>query len=188
MPNLSVFLRDFARAFYSPRGLYTDIHKGHSTPSWLAVLLYCAIYVAYTAWGAIAGVTPPVEPLLKIDPQRYYLVQSIYEAPLVFALWVMAAGSIHALGKLLGGRGNFDPMLVMTGYSLWAPWFILLPFDIFIASGWIYDLALTLLIVWTVLGTTIATWAEHGISWWKSLALSVIAILAVSLLLFTLIR
>ncbi len=188
MGNLIVFLQDFARTFYAPRTLYAAILQGRRTPSWLCVAIYCAIYIAYTSWGAFHGVTPPVEPLLKIDLQRYYLVQSCYEAPLVFALWILASGLIHVLSRPFGGKGNFDTTLVMIGYALWAPWFLLIPFDMLQSSGGFYDLILTLLIIWTLYGTALSTRVNEGISWVGSIFSSVIAVLAVSLLLFTLIR
>jgi hypothetical protein len=188
MLNLNVFLRDFARAFYSPRTLYTDIHNGRRTPSWLCVAIYCAIYVIYTFWGAFNGITPPVEPLLKIDIQKYYFVQSFYEAPLVFAMWLLAAGVIHVLSKSFGGRGNFDTTVTMTGYSLWAPWFVLIPFDIVAGSGTIYSVALTVCILLVLVGTTVSTKVEEGIGWAGAFISSAIAIVAISLLLFTLIR
>ncbi len=188
MLKWNVFLQDLARSFHAPKALYVDIHGGHRTPSWLCVALYCAIYVAYTSWAAFHGVTPPEQPLLKIELQRYYLVQSFYEAPLVFALWILASGLIQLLSKPFGGRGTFDATLVMTGYAIWAPWFLLIPLDIFRSSGLIYNLVLTVLILWTWLGTSISIRVEQGIGWLGALVSSLIAILSISLLLFVLIR
>ncbi len=38
-------IKNFVRAFYSPKSLYKEIStKGHSN-SWIFVLLYCLIYV-----------------------------------------------------------------------------------------------------------------------------------------------
>jgi len=188
MPKLDAFFYDFARAFYSPKMLYTDIHNGRRTPSWLCVAIYCVIYVIYTFWGYFNGITPPVEPLLRIDIQKYYLVQSFYEAPLVFAMWILAAGAIHVLGKSFGGKGNFDTTLTMTGYALWAPWFVLIPFDIFPVSATVYNIILTICILLVIMGTTVSTKVEEGIGWIGAFISSTIAISAISLLLFTLIR
>ena len=188
MLNTNVFLHDFARAFYSPKTLYTDVHNGHRTPSWLCVAIYCAIYVAYTFWGAFHGITPPLEPLLKIDIQKYYLVQSFYEAPLVFAMWILAAGTIHTLSKPFGGKGNFDATLTMTGYSLWAPWFLLIPFDVIPVPELVYNLILTICILLIFIGTAVLTKVEEGIGWIGAFISSMIAIIAISAFLFTLIR
>ncbi len=188
MMKLGTFFYDFARAFYAPNGLYRDIRNGRRTPSWLCVAIYCAIYVIYTLWGYFAGITPPVEPLLKIDIQKYYLVQSFYEAPLIFAMWILAAGTLHVLSRFFGGKGNFDNTLTMTGYALWAPWFILIPFDIIPVPQTLYNIVLTLCMLLVLMGTTISTKVEEEIGRVGSFVSSLIAVVGIGLILFTLIR
>jgi hypothetical protein len=185
---MKYFFHDILRSIFAPRRLYTEIHLGLRSPSWLFVALYCAIYMAYTIYGAFAGLTPPVEPLLKIELDSYYLVQSYYEAPLVFAMWILAAGIIHVLARFFEGKGDFDRTLRMTGYSLWVPWMILLPFDILPTSDLVYNLVLGICMLLMLAGTTIATEIEEGIEWGYAFLCSLVAILAISVLLFTMIR
>lgn len=185
---MKYFFHDILRSIFAPRRLYTEMHLGLRSPSWLFVAIYCAIYMAYTIWGAFVGRTPPVEPLLKIDLDSYYLVQSYYEGPLVLAMWILAAGIIHVLGGIFGGKGDFDRMLRMTGYSLWVPWAILIPFDIFPTPELAYDLVLGACMLLMLAGTTLATEIEAGIAWGHAFLCSLVAIVTISILLFTLIR
>jgi hypothetical protein len=182
------FIRDFSRAFYAPRTLYTEIHNGRRTPSWLCVSIYCGIYVIGTLWLYFTGHQPTVEPWIKLDRSIYYLVQSFYQAPLVFLMWFQSAGTIHVLSKLFGGKGNFDTTLTMTGYALWAPWMILIPFDIISTPEWLYNLVLGFCILFVAVGTIISTKIEEGIGWISATIASIFAFIAIAIILFTFIR
>ncbi len=188
MLNWNIFIRDFWRAFFAPKTLYTEIHNGHRTPSWLCVSIYCGIYVIGTLWLSFTGRQPVVEPFIKLDPSSYYLVQSFYEAPLVFLMWFQAAGTIQVLSKLLGGKGYFDIILTMTGYALWAPWMILIPFDIFSTPEWLYNLVLGFCILFVVAGTSLATKIAAGIGWLSATSVSLVAFFAIAIILFAFIR
>jgi len=188
MLSLIYFPHDILRSILVQRGLYLDIHQGRSTPSWLLVALYCAVYAAYSILAYLAGRMPEAEPWLKIDGEVYYLVQSVFVIPLILCLWLQAAATIHVLGRLRGGAGDFDRTLRMTGYSLWAPWAILLPFDILPTPELLYDLALGVCIFLMLAGTTLAAEIEAGIEWGYAFFFALIAILGVAIMLFALIR
>lgn len=189
---MTAFLRDFfhdlLRAYISPRALYTDIRDGRRSASWLLVLVYCLIYVVGTAWLASQHVQPFVEPFIKVAKEHYYLVQTFYEAPLVFALWVMAAGILHLIGRAFGGQGRYETILVMSGWSLYAPWMVLVPFDILAQENWFYLLVNVLLILLTVVGTAVAVKVEAGIKWGGAGLAALAAIVTMGLFFFVLIR
>ncbi len=58
---------------------------------------------------------------LKLPEKTYYLIESFYILPLIFLMWILAAGVLHVLsGTFFGGKGRFENLFVMTGYSLLA--------------------------------------------------------------------
>ena len=180
---------DFARAFYSPKSLYTDMRDGRPTASWLCVLVYCAIYVVACLWLHFSGYEPFTTPWIALRPDIYYLVEAFYLTPLIFLLWIQGAGTIHVLARLFKGRGRFDTTLRMTGYSLWAPWYPLIIVDsIHATPEWLYYAVLTLCVVLLVVGTTISARIEEGIGWVGALISSTLAILSVGVMLFVFIR
>ena len=182
------FVPDAARAIYAPSALYQDIHQGRRTPGWLLVAVYCGIYAVYSILAYLAGRAPSVDPWLKIDLDAYYLVQALFIVPLILALWVQAAGTIHMLSRLSGGKGSFDRTLTMTGYSLWLPWLIFLVFDIVLAPGLAHDLVFAACMFLALAGTSMAVEIEQGIEWGYAFLAALVAILATAVLMFTLVR
>jgi len=104
---LNSFIKDFVRAFYSPKTLYAEISKGRSSNSWLCVLVYCLIYVVGSLWLYFKVFTPFVEPWIKLPENIYYLVQAFYILPLVFLMWILGTGVLHFLSRLFNGNGRF---------------------------------------------------------------------------------
>lgn len=189
MRAVKVLLWDFARAFYAPRALYTELRAGRRSPSWVCVLVYCLIYMAGTLWLHLHGFEPFTAPWLVLDPKVYYLVETFYLTPVVFLAWILGAGIIQVLGRLFGGQGSFEGTLHMTGYSLWAPWYPLIIMDIIqTAPEWIYNTVLAACMVLIVVGTTIAVRIEQRISVPAALATAIVTFGSVGVMLFTYIR
>jgi len=119
--KLRIHYKDFIRVFYSPKSLYREISKGRKCSSWFCVLGYCLIYMMGSLWLYFRGFIPFVKPWIKLPEDVYYLVQAFYLLPLVFLMWILGTGVLHILCKQFGGNGRFEVLLIMTGYSLWAP-------------------------------------------------------------------
>ena len=189
MNTFKIFLKDFSRAFYGPVSLYREIHKGRPSPSWLCVLVYCLIYVFGTLWLYFNDYTPFVKPWIVLNPEVYYLAESIYLTPLIFLVWILGAGIIHVVSRLFGGSGRFDITLRMTGYSLWAPWYPLIIVDsIHKTPEWLYNTVLAICIVLVLAGTAIAVKIEEKISVFGSIVTSVVALGSIAGITFTYIR
>lgn len=187
--RLKALLRDFARAFYAPRALYKGLKAGRRSPSWICVLVYCLIYMAGTLWLYLSGFEPFTTPWLVLDPKVYYLAETFFLTPVVFAAWILGTGILQILGRLFGGQGRFETTLQMTGYSLWAPWYPLIIVDVLQTTPeWIYNIVLAACMILIVVGTTIAVRIEHKLSVLVSLAISVVAFGANGVILFTYIR
>jgi len=189
MRTLTMAAYDFTRAFYAPRRLYKSIHEGRTTPSWLCVLVYCAIYMFGTLWLYFNGYKPFTEPWIVLDPEIYYLVETFYLTPLIFLMWILGAGTIHITSKLFGGSGKFDNIFRMTGYSLWAPWYLLIIVDsIHSTPEWLYNTVLVLCIALILIGTAIATRTEQKIGIVGSVLVTATAFATVAGITFTYIR
>ncbi|UCG28352.1 MAG: YIP1 family protein [Bacteroidales bacterium] len=183
------FIKGFVRTFYSPRSLYEEISAGEQNPSWFCVLIYCLIYVGGSLWLYFKGFTPFVDPWIKLPLESYYLVQSFYIIPLVFLMWILGTGVLHIAGKFFGGNGRFDVLLVMTGYSLWAPWYPLIIVDFIHATPeWLYYTVLGICIILLLAVTTLALMVEEKIRPAGAFASSLIAFISTGLILFTYIR
>jgi len=187
--KLRIHYKDFIRVFYSPKSLYREISKGRKCSSWLCVLVYCLIYIMGSLWLYFRGFTPFVKPWIKLPEDVYYLVQAFYLLPLVFLMWILGTGVLHILCKQFGGNGRFEVLLIMTGYSLWAPWYPLIVVDcIHSTPEWLYNTVLVLCIVFILIGTTVAAMVEEKINLIVAFISSVISLSSIGLILFTYIR
>ena len=186
---LKSFIKGFVRTFYLPRSLYGEISKGRHYNSWLCVLIYCLVYVVGSLLLYFKGFTPFVKPWIKLPEDIYYLVQAFYIIPLVFLMWILGTGVLHVLSRHFGGSGRFDVLFIMTGYSLWAPWYLLIVVDcIHSTPEWLYNTILIACIIFVFIGTTIAVMVEEKINLLFASVSSAIALLSIGLILFTYIR
>ena len=104
-------------------------------------------------------------------------------------MWILGAGVLHVVSKSFGGSGRFDVLVIMTGYSLWAPWYPLIIVDcIHSTPEWLYNTVLGICIILILAGTTAATMVEEKIKLVGALISSIIAFISIGLILFTYIR
>ncbi len=186
---LKSYINDFLRAFYSPNDLYREIAKEQKNRSWLCVLVYCLVYIVGSFWLHFKGFTPVVSPWISLSIEKYYLVQALYILPLIFLMWILATGVLHVMSYLFGGRGKFNNLFIMTGYSLWAPWYLLIIVDcIHSTPEWLYNTVLIICIIFILIGTSIATMVEEKIKLEAAIFSSLIAFASIGLILFTYIR
>jgi hypothetical protein len=186
---LTNFIKDFLRAYYAPKVLYQEISKEHKNRSWLCVLIYCLVYVAGSLWLYFKGFTPFEEPWINLSGDIYYLVQAFYILPLVILMWILGTGVLHLISRQFGGNGQFDTLFIMTGYSLWAPWYLLIIVDcIHSTPVWLYNTVLGICIILVLTGTTLATKIEENVNIIAAIFSSVIAFASMGLILFTYIR
>jgi hypothetical protein len=186
---LRLLLTDFPRVFYAPRALYREISAGRPSPSWVAVLAYCLLYVGGALWLYFNGFEPFNPPWLVLDPQRYYLVEAFYILPVIFLVWILGAGLIRVLGRLAGGQGRFEVLLRMTGYALWAPWYALFIVDVIHATPeWLYMTVLVACMAWILVGLTVAVAVEERIGPFRAALIALVTVGAVGIVTYTYIR
>jgi hypothetical protein len=104
-------------------------------------------------------------------------------------MWILGTGVLHVLCKQFGGKGRFEVLLLMTGYSLWAPWYLLIVVDcIHSTPEWLYNVVLLVCIIFILIGTSVAALVEEKINLIVAFISSVITLSSIGLILFTYIR
>lgn len=182
-------LLDFARSLVAPVRLYPEVRDGLASPSSLCVLVYCLAYVSGAVWLHMHGFTPFNDPWLVLAPDVYYLAEAGYLTPLIFLVWILGAGTIQVLSRLVGGRGRFDATLRITGYAFWAPWYPLIIVDSTHSTpDWLWNAILAGCFIWLLVGTAISTRIEQRLAWEHSAVISVVMIVVISGITFTYIR
>lgn len=63
-------------------------------------------------------------PFLKIPPESYRLFMAVISIPLVYAMWMLMAGTAKLLSLLLGGRASYEQYLVITAFSFFPFWIL----------------------------------------------------------------
>ncbi len=183
------FIKEFFQSFYTPRSLYSELSKSQENSSWLCVLIYSIIYILGSLWLYFHGFTPFVEPWIRVSKDIYYLVQAFYILPLVILMWILGTGVLHLLCRQWGGKGSFEVLFSMTGYSLWAPWYLLIIADcIHSTPDWLYNLVLLTSIILILIGTSVAVLVEEKVNLIVAFFSSIISLSSIGLILFTYIR
>lgn len=189
MNAIKLFFQGFIKSLFKPFSLYRDIEKGKSYYSWICVLVYCLIYVFASLWLYFNGYEPFVNTWIKIPEDIYYLVQSFYILPVIFFMWILATGIIHIISKLFKGNGRVPVLFKMTGYSLWAPWYILFIFDcIHSIPEIVYNIVLIICIVLVIFNTVVAAWIEEKINIIGAILSTLVAFTSIGVITFTYIR
>jgi len=93
-------------------------------------------YVSGVIWLRVDGLALFAKPWLVLAPVVYYLAEAVYLTPLIFLVWILGAGMIQVLNRLVGKRGRFDVTVRMTGYAFWAPWYPLIVVDSVHSTLW----------------------------------------------------
>jgi hypothetical protein len=104
-------------------------------------------------------------------------------------MWILGTGVIHIVSKMFKGKGRFETLFIMTGYSLWAPWYLLIIVDCIHATPeWLYNAVLGICIVLILIETTMATVSEERIEFYKAAIPTIVAFISIGLITFTYIR
>jgi hypothetical protein len=74
-------------------------------------------YASTVAGIALAGGTPST-PWLAIPSDEYFKWEALFIAPVTLLCWVLAAGVVYVLSRLVGGMGTFEDTLTQLGFAI----------------------------------------------------------------------
>lgn len=83
-----------------------------------ALLAIGLAYAACILLLALGGARPNPAPWLAIPPERYFVWEAVFIAPVMFAGGVLAAGSLHLLARAAGGDGRFDDAMALCAHAI----------------------------------------------------------------------
>ncbi len=63
-------------------------------------------------------------PFVKIPPESYRLFLAIISVPLMYAMWMLMAGTAKLLSLLMGGGASYEQYLVITAFSFFPFWIL----------------------------------------------------------------
>jgi hypothetical protein len=76
------------------------------------------LYIITSAILAFAGAVPTAPVFFGTDVDNYYFWQMIFVLPMILAVWLVAAGVIHALGRRDKGGTDFGGTAALAGVAL----------------------------------------------------------------------
>lgn len=82
-----------------------------------SVLITATLYTFVYAFLILGG-GQPFKPWLNIPKETYYRYNVFFCAPSMLLGWVLSAGVIHALTRLITSRGTFEQTLAGFGFAI----------------------------------------------------------------------
>lgn len=141
----------------------------------------------------------PQFPVLRIPPEQYYTYERFYILPVGIAGTIMASGAIRLLAHWWNGRGHFEDLFALLGFGLievavvmGLPDMMLAVFagiGVPIPISWVLSgPQIWLGTLWYGVLTVLAAREVEGLSWPKTIILSVLGFIANGLVQFIFIR
>lgn len=102
-----------------PKTAFTSLVNDHRMLALSAVavsisaVLYTFVYVFL-----IFGGGQPFKPWLDIPLDEYYRYNVFFCAPSMFLGWILAAGVVQILSRVLHGKGSFEQTLAVMGFGI----------------------------------------------------------------------
>jgi hypothetical protein len=84
-------------------------------------VLAVGVGYAVTVSGIALSNGRPSTPWLAIPPADYFKWEALFIAPVTLLCWVLAAGVMHLLSKLVHGRATFEDTLALLGFAVALP-------------------------------------------------------------------
>jgi hypothetical protein len=147
-------------------------------------LLYAGTALIYYAIGRLPAVTPWV----PIDPERYYLYQTVWTVPWGLTTWIAFSGIAHllaVLGRVTLSPYRFEDALVVCGLAwvvpsailMWIPETILVPIFGVFWPGWIETLRLMVIPpVWQTLLVALGLRETHEVGWLRGIGIGIVTV------------
>lgn len=115
----SEFWKNYRDTIIRPETAFNRLvqNSGSVKPGAAAVLISALLYTAVYVF-LILGHGLPFKPWLAIDPEIYYHYNVFFCLPSMYLGWVLAAGVTQILARWSGGKGSFEQVLLLYGFSI----------------------------------------------------------------------
>ena len=92
-----------------------------------AYFLFGLLYGLFALAGSFAdpGHTPSGILINFIPANRYYLWEGLFMIPITMQIYLLFAALVHLFARLLGGKGSFEAMLSVLGFTYSVPLLVL---------------------------------------------------------------
>ena len=84
-------------------------------------MLVVSVGYAFTIAGIASSGGTPSTPWLTIPESEYFKWEVLFVIPVTLGCWILAAGVVHVLSTLCGGRGTFEDTLALLGFAIAIP-------------------------------------------------------------------
>lgn len=113
------FLKYYGGTISKPTQTFTALLEDRNKIAFssYAVLITTTLYTFVYVF-LIFGGGQPFTPWLDIPLETYYRYNVFFCAPSMFLGWILAAGVIHTLTRLITTQGNFENTLCLFGFGI----------------------------------------------------------------------
>lgn len=113
------FLQYYLSAFVRPAQTFSTLLNDNRKLrfAFYAVFIQAVVYTLVYIF-LVMGDGRPYKPWLNISPEEYYWYNRFFLAPSMLLAWILAAGAVQLLSKMLGGKGSFEDTLCVLGFGI----------------------------------------------------------------------
>lgn len=122
----------FISLIFKPRETMAKLEKDpHKIfKSFRCMLIMSLLYGLASFCISLNNIPSSLKPCLNLPEDRYYFYQSFFICPVIISGWLLMSGFGFLLSKALKGNGDFENILVFTGYCIAVPTYITLLADL----------------------------------------------------------
>jgi Yip1 domain len=115
----NIFAKYYLGTITRPTKTFEDLlgDNKHLSFGFYAVLITAILYTFVYVF-LIFGGGQPFKPWLNIPLETYYKYNVFFCAPSMFLGWILAAGVVHTLSRLLTRTGSFEQTLSVFGFGI----------------------------------------------------------------------
>lgn len=197
---MKTFLTYLAGFHYRPRSSVQELYKDPNAVKYgIWSILLISVFYSFTSVGLhFFGYVECcyVEPLIKIPESSYWLIQTSWEIPLMFAFSILPAGIADLLTYTKSRPSNFLQLFSAMGFAVFTVQFLnmWLPETIGLLIGSdflpqiVHDIRQIILVPWWLLLMTLSISIMTQTPWLKAFLVSLVSFLPVAALVILLVR
>jgi hypothetical protein len=114
------FFHIYTKAFFRPAEAFKLLllHNRYMRLAAYAISLTAIVYTLVYVFLVFGG-GQPYKPWLNISPDKYYTYNRLFCAPSMFAGWILAAGTVHMLTRLMMvDKGQFEQLAATFAFGI----------------------------------------------------------------------